>query len=193
MDRKRIILRVLYAVIFLVISIFFLYSLSRLLVYFNTGAGDNIYYLSEEIFDAPNSTVEWLEDDDYIKGEINKYVRSDIGKAYARAWHIRDLSIYHQKDLGLIEHFSDPLKEKIMNAYTDLGNDTIHSKKLTHNLKLHLISYDKQVVSFSDIDSHQLSIVYNNNRQDTINSIRSYNVVMTLDDGVWRIRQLKQL
>lgn len=193
MDRRKIIFRVIYAVIFLVISTFFLYSLSRLLAYFNTGAEDNIYYLSEVIFDAPDSTVEWLEDDDYIKGEINKYIRSDISKAYARAWHIRDLSIYHQKDLGLIEHFSDPLREKIIDTYMHIGNDTINTQKLTHNLKLHLISYDKQVVSFSDIGSRQQNIIYTEYGQDTVTLTHSYDIVMTLDDGVWRIRQLKQL
>jgi len=192
MGRQKILLRILYAIIFLVVSVFFLYSISKLLAYFNTGAGDNIYYLSEEIFDAPNSVVEWLEDDQYIKGEINKYIRSDISKAYARAWHIRDLSIYHQKDLGLVEHFTDPLKEKIIYAYSDLSSDSISTQRITHNLKLHLISYDKQLVSFSDIGSQHHSITHTDNRQDTINDTRNYDIVMTLDDGVWRIRQLTQ-
>lgn len=193
MINKKYLHRFLYAIIFLAFSIFVLYSISKLLAYFNTGAEGNIYYLSEEIFDAPTSTIKWLQDDSNIEGEINKYVRSDIAKAYARSWHIRDLSIYHQKDLGLAEHFSPELQEKIIDNYSSIGVDSIHTQRISHNLKLHLISYDMQVASFSDIKSHKKSTVLFGTKPYTILTSHSYNIIMTLDDGVWRIRHLKQM
>ena len=170
----------------------FLYSLSRLLAYFNSGAEDNIYYLSEEIFDSPDSEVTWLEDDDYIKGEINKYIRLDISKAYARAWHIRDLTLYHQKDLGLIEHFTPSLIDKITDSYSNMSSDSIKTQRINHHLKLHFISYDKQSVSFTDIDSERSIIVGSTSDYDTLHFSSSYDIVMTLDDGRWRIRQMRQ-
>jgi len=192
MNSNKLISRVLYGIIYLLISGVVIYGLGQLLEYFNKGATNPIYNSNSELFELAPSEILWLEDDSDIKGPMNPYLRKDIEKAYAKAWQVKNLSIYHNKDLGLKEHYTEPLQEKIKSNFKS-AKDSINVLSESHNLKLHFVSLDKQIVSFSDLSSIRKiefrSSINNRSLIDTSN----FKVIMTLDDGKWRVKQIHKI
>lgn len=179
--------RWLYAGLTLVGLVFTVLAISNLLVYFKTGADQtNIYDLGLNLLKDHQPEIRWLPDDSGMIGKINEYVRDEIADSYSDAWGILNLSLAEGRDLGLRENFSEKkvklINEQITSSYPVLRND------LNHLLKLHFISLDRQVVSFSDLNV--VSVITNLDSQVTYSDTSSYKVVMTLDDGKWRINKM---
>lgn len=189
MSSKKIILRTLHLGLATVIFALIIFNLGKLITYFKTGAEKvNKYELGLKILPDHKPDLKWLTDDNNIMGDINPYIRKEIGQSYIDAWGILNLSLQHQLDLGLKENFTDIKIEQINKSF--ISKDSIIRKDLKHQLKLHFLSYDKQVVSFTDknmVSSYEnLFISKSNPYLDT----SSYKVVMTLHDGKWLIDKL---
>lgn len=176
------------AVLFVLIALGGLYVLSMVYTYFNTGADSaDIYHADEIYFDKTKPAISWIEDDYNIEGEINPYIRKDIQSAYAQSIRALNLSQSLDKNIALKEHFTVPLLRKIK-----LNLDTTHlldytKVNLTHTLKLHFISLDKSVVSFTDVQSKVKKKI----NDEYIDTLEAYHVNMTLIDGRWRIDALE--
>lgn len=169
-----------------------LYGLSKLYAYYHTGSNLDIYDKESVLFlDAP-ATIKWMKDDSEITGEFSKYLRKEIGQVYAKACQTKNLSEYHNSDLGLSDYFTEDLLEKVKYSRSK-NNTSIHSEVLTHNLQLHFISFDKQIISFSDwgrISTHKIiQSDYGHSYTDT----SDYKVLMILEDGDWKISHLHKM
>jgi len=189
MGRQNLKSRILYGFFYMLFSIVVIFGLSQFLSYFNKGASDPIYNIDSILFEEAPSKLKWQIDDEDIKGPINKYIRKDIEKAYAKAWQVKNLSISSKKDLGLKEHYSEPLQNLIKKGYQSESSET-EIISLSHNLKLHFISFDKQIVSFTDYASIRHFSIIKDNRKYAYKDTSDFKVVMTLDDGKWRIKRI---
>ena len=179
--------RWLYACLALVVLGLGVAIVSNLLAHFKTGADQvNIYDLGLNLLDDHQPEIKWLPDDKDIAGEINEYLRQEITEAYSDAWGILNLSMAEGRDLGLIENFTESKTRLIQEAIT--SPQSVYRSDLKHLLKLHFISLDRQVVSFSDLSAVSTITTFENRVSYSDTSI--YNVVMTLDDGKWRINKL---
>lgn len=176
-----------YALILLLILCLSVALLSKVLSYFKTGANENnIYELGHHLLSAHQPDIHWLNDDPNIGGEINEYLRDEITQSYSDAWGILNLSMAEAKDLGLKENFTElKTKNLIQNI---ISSAPIIRDDLSHKLQLHFISLDRQVVSFTDVESvSSISFPTSNlSYRDT----SAYAVVMTLSDGKWQINKL---
>jgi len=192
MKPNKLLSRLLYTICYFITTALILYGLSQVIQYFSTGATDSIYNVDSVLFEKAPSKTEWLDDDDNIIGDMNKYLRKEIEESYAKAWHIKNLSHYHKKDLGLKEHFTKFLQDEIK---ADLNTDknTIETTSRMHNLKLHLISFDKQIVSFSDFNSVREIKISNETENYSILDTSSFKILMTLDEGKWRVKKLHKI
>ncbi len=171
----------------LVLSLCF-YGLANVLSYFKTGAQKvSKYNLGVHQLSDHKPQTKWLPDDEDIKGDINPYVREDIEKSYIDAWGILNLSLKEQKDLGLKENFSKTKVEQITNKFN--ASSIITREDLKHNLQLHFISLDKQVVSFTDRNVIIRSEIISENSTVILQDTSTYNIVMTLQDGKWKINK----
>ena len=151
----------------------------------------NIYQKLSSEFDHHHPHLRWLPDDDNIEGNINPYLRKEIMSAYLKSWASANLSQFKQQDFGLVEHFTDDLRRKINpENFHQLKPSIIESTDLNHEIKLHFISYDKQVVSFTDKNVRVLNRYKTGDKTTLSEESFSYEVVMTLDDGVWRIDKM---
>lgn len=163
--------------------------LSKCLAYFHTGAHQvNKYDLGLNQLKDHNPELSWLEDDKDIKGEINPFIRKEIEEAYKDAWGILNLSTKNQTDLGLEENFTKTKAEQIRSNFNERSG--LQKEDLSHLLKLHFISLDKQVVAFSD--KKMLSQIKSTASTNVVlyKDTSSYKVVMTLNDGKWRVNKL---
>lgn len=181
--------RLPYYLLFLFILIVIIWILSSVFHYFHSGAKpENKYDLGLNQLATHQPKVNWLKDDKDIKGTMNPYLRKDIEDAYTDAWGILNLSIKHKTDLGLAENFSETkvyqIKEHLSSRDSILRDDQVH------NLKLHFISYDKQVVSFTDYNMVMETKIKNLENTISRTDKANYKVLMTLNDGKWRVNKL---
>lgn len=171
----------------LVLSLCF-YGLANVLSYFKTGAQKvSKYNLGVHQLSDHKPQTKWLQDDADIKGDINPYIREDIEKSYINAWGILNLSLKEQKDLGLKENFSTTKVAQIIKNFN--ASSKILREDLEHNIQLHFISLDKQVVSFTDRNAITRTEIITENSTAILRDTSSYNVVMTLQDGKWKINK----
>ena len=189
--RSKIISRILAAIILVCFLVLLLFTLSKVFASFK-GATNvvNIYKKVSSEFDHHHPYFKWLPDGENIVGKINPFLRSDISKAYLRSWASANLSIRDQKDLGLAEHYTDEMRSKITQYFDGDYDNVIESIDLNHELELHFISFDKQVVSFTDRNVRTIQRIKNEVQTPIQEEVFNYNVVMTLDDGKWRINKM---
>ena len=165
-----------------------LYGLANVLSYFKSGAQEvSKYNLGVHQLSDHKPKTKWLKDDEDIKGEINPYVRKDIEQSYLDAWGILNLSLKEQKDLGLKENFTTTKVKQITENFN--SNIKFIREDIEHNLKLHFISLDKQVTSFTD---HSVIMKTEFIKEDTsiiLHDTSTYSIVMTLQDGKWKVNK----
>lgn len=176
------------SIILLVIISVVTMSFSRVFSYFKEVTdAPNLYAIGADLLGDHDPKITWLPDDPDIKGEMNKYLRAEIEKAYGNAWGILNLSKKERKDLGLVENFSQGQVDKIVHSFN--SSKSINREDLLHNLQLHFVSLDKKIISFSDHSCISHTTIQNNNTQVSIKDTSDYKIVMTLDDGKWRVNK----
>ena len=180
------------AIVVGVIAIVFA-GLGKTLAYFKTGADNvEIHVINTNILKDHHPKVSW-QDDEIVDGRIvNDYMRSDIEKAYVEAWYVANMSLANKDDSHLKDYFADKALEWIQDEVNDSSAFTLHQTELNHNLQLNHFALDNQLAAFSDMGVKVLrkilgaegEIIYEEEK------VFDYKVVMTLDDGRWRIRHL---
>ncbi|MBE7170607.1 MAG: glycosyl hydrolase family 5 [Williamsia sp.] len=168
---------------------------SKIWVYFNSGADRstalNIPPVLPEVH-VPE--IRWLPDDDPDGRKMEDFNRQVIMKDYIRGWYQLHLSYLSGKPVGLAEYFTPSVLPHAIRAIYAVGkNLQLHQTDLQHNIQLHFYSADGQIVSFTD---KQLVLKQRLYRRDNSEKIFSgeitadYDVVMLLDDGYWRIKNI---
>ncbi len=181
---SRISSSILLAGIFLLI----IFTFSRVLAYFKKATDlPNTYAIGLDLLSDHDPSINWLADDPDIKGEMNKYLRHEIQDAYSDAWGILNLSLKEKKDLGLSENFTEAQIPKITNAFS--SPQIIERSDIQHNLKLHFVSLDKKIISLTDHNCIIETKMKSNSSEVITRDTSEYKVVMTLDDGKWRINK----
>lgn len=181
--------RWLYALMMLTIMGIIVFILSTVLSYFKTGAQKtNIYEQGVILLEDHNPEILWLPDDLNIQGEVNEYLRKEITQSYSDAWGILNLSMARSRDLGLKENFSDRQSE-ILKADI-IQSNSVFRTDLSHKLKLHFLSLDKQVISFSDVEMISQIRLNNGEHSAAMVDTSSYQVIMLLNDGKWRVDKI---
>jgi len=167
--------------------------LGKTLAYFKTGAEDSkLHLINTDVLSDHNPKVTWL-DDKVIDGRvINEYIRKDLEEAYVQAWHVANLSLANQNGDHLQDCFADKALAWITKEVKDSDNLILHQIDLIHNLQLHHFTLDNQLAAFSDRNVRVIKrikdksgiLIYEEEKY------YDYDVVMTLDDGRWRIKHL---
>ena len=191
--KSNIIFRIIAAILLVCLLSFLLFIFSKVFASFRGSTNVvNIYKKVSSEFDHHHPYFKWLSDDEDIVGKINPFIRQDVQKAYLRSWASANLSIRDQRDLGLIEHFTDEMREKITQYFDEDHKSVIENIDLNHELQLHFISFDKQVVSFTDRNVRTIQRIKKNRQTPVVEEVYNYKVVMTLDDGKWRVNKMKR-
>lgn len=167
--------------------------LAQLYVYLNTGADRSKILHVPITSTAPHQPIiSW--DTTQIAGRLmDATTLASIERDYFQAWHVRSLSLQLNDTAILNDYFTKSARKKYQEliAYNDLSEVHVISTTLSHAPQINLFSEDGQLVTFTDERVEEYREIYQN---DTLISsetqIATYEVMMLLEDGHWRIRQM---
>lgn len=184
--------RIVAVLIWLGVSVILIASLAKLIGYFNTGADKkSMLNITPEQLIKHQPKIEWLPDQIVDARVINDYLRKDIETAYSQAWHILNQAMRNSNTSHLQDYYADEILERIIYELTDSSDFIKEQVDLQHTIQINHFALDNQLVAFRDSGVEVIKRIYKEN--DLISSHKSvfdFEVVMTLDDGRWRIRHM---
>lgn len=169
---------------------------AKLYSYFKHGAEKtDIISKAQNESSIHDPTYTW-DNSETVEGvELDEFTRSEIQQAYTLAWYILNTSLAKQEDLGIADRFSKKMVPKITNGLKKNNSTSSERAELNHNIKVHLFSYDRQLISFTDTDVNVITKT-TNLETGVSNQVRDsfdFDVVMGLEDGYWKIFEIIQL
>ena len=190
MGDKKNISSLLWKLVVVACFVIIIVLFARWIAYFKTGAEEQEIFnktLIERAVHQPQIT--WTSNDQPHGAELDVYAKEEIEQAYAEAWHVLNNSIKNNKNIGLEDRYSLELVEEIE---SDLPkNSTLLNKQidLSHNLELHLLSYNRQLISFTDKEARIKKRI---STEDGLiihesDELTNFQIVMELSDGKWKI------
>ncbi len=172
---------------------FAIQQVARLVAYFQEGA-DPASALNIVPNVPPDLKVRltWLPDDPDTGREMEPFTRTQIQSAYLRAWLQWNISYLRGEPYGLTTYFVGPALEAVNESVTSVAAQgwRVEQTDLSHELQLHLYSADGSIVSFTDHNARVVQLVRNETGQlvATAETTATFDVVMFLEDGNWRVR-----
>lgn len=138
--------------------------------------------------------VSWLQDDRDTGRPMEPYARQDIQAAYLRAWLQWNLSELKGQAYGLQTYFVGPALAALDDTIGAAARQrlVVEQADLSHVLRLHVYSADGSIVSFTDGPVHVAQLLRDRSGSVVFagETAASYDVVMFLEDGSWRVRHL---
>ena len=196
-NRLKLILAFVVGVIGLMLAWWGLSGLMNLAAYFQEGADP-----AQALNIVPNvppdwhSAVNWLPDDPDTGREMEPFTRTQIESAYQRAWLQWHLSYLRGEPYGLKTYFTGPAFAGVSDAVANLtaSGYRLEQTDTEHTLKLHFYSADGSIVSFTDYAARTAQIVFGADENVILRNddVASYEVVMLLEDGNWRVRHWRR-
>ncbi len=123
--------------------------------------------------------------------DIEPFVRQQVAGAYLRAWAQFNISHAVGQPYGLKSYFTGVALDGVSAtiAQAAAAGWRIEQADLAHDLELTFYAENGQVVAFTD---HNLPLVqrltHADGREQVIETRATFDVVMTLKDGNWRVR-----
>lgn len=182
--------------LFLAINFVVIYFLAQAYGFFNTGAERstilNLTSLETTVY-QPKLTWQNIENP---SRPLDKSAKNTVEIDYLNAWHARQLALYSNDIEFLEDHYTDQELEKlkqILNLNAS-QNIQIESTTLAHDLDLDFYSADGQMLALTDHNVEEVQYVYQDEILQATSKERStYEVIMLLKDGRWRVRHIVKL
>ncbi|MCP9766656.1 hypothetical protein EGI22_01965 [Lacihabitans sp. LS3-19] len=186
--------------IFLILGVIILvsiltYGVAQIWVFLSVSRTNSEMFL--EVKDTPDiytPKLTWLPDEP-VERPMEDFTRDILKKDYIRALYQRNLALLSGDTLLIQDYFTELGREKLKKSISkDKGIIKEHIE-IEHNLQLNYYSADGQIVGFLDNASVEVERVWNKDKKMLAYEIvtLSYQVIMILEDGYWRIHNLKQV
>ncbi|MTB52183.1 cellulase family glycosylhydrolase [Lewinella sp. W8] len=174
-----------------------IWVMSMVLVYFRSGATWGIPFGQSGSYLLEFSPVTTWVDTVPENGEPRpgNYVLREIKEEYLRAWSALNLATVQRDSALLKDHFAENLWPSLNLMLAAEEDYTVEQVDLNHALDLHTIAFDKQTVALKDVGVKVVREVRDSETQSLLHRAQDtadYEVVMTLDDGRWRIRHWRK-
>lgn len=188
--------RVLLIASFLAVNALIISGISALFAYLNTGANkSSILHLAVRMDKVYAPKMTWGNLDNPGR-PMEKQTIQEIERDYLNAWHVRNIAYKKNDRYGVADFYTDSAKARIF-EHIDLNienNNTLKSTTLEHFPELDFYSEDGTLVVFTDKDVERYQETYEGeslllHQKDTT----SYQIMMLLEDGFWRIRHLQEI
>lgn len=186
--------RTMLSLAVLILLGFAVWIIGAVFSYFHTGAEWEVpapYAGNTLSKNAPTASWEALEP--AIGEAPDAFLQKQISEAYLEAWQALHYAFRHKNHEVWKDHFAEsywPTLDSLLQSQEDLA---VSQADLEHHLYLEAFALDKQLVSFIDkgvrikkkITNQQSGMLIYNAIQQA-----DFEVVMTLDDGKWKVRHL---
>lgn len=172
-------------------------GVGRLIAYFGSGADPaSIFQLIPTVPVDLKERVTWLPDRPSAADgrALEPYTREQIAGAYLYAWAQWGISYDLNQPYGLKSYFTPPALDAVTLAITSTvaAGWQLRQSNLHHTLELVFYSDDGALVAFTDHSAHLVQQVLRTDGGlvEVHETTNVYDVVMRLEDGAWRIRDL---
>ncbi len=189
-----------YQVLFLVGILAFLivttYGIAQIWAFLSVSREKTeIFNEVKDLPDVYTPKVNWLPDD-VLERPMEDYTRKVLARDFVRALYQRNLAILARDTSQIQDYFTVLAKAKIKTKIDESKKDySIEKVEFNHNLKLSYYSADGQIVAFTDFESEHAERIWDKDRRKMIfdQDTSSYQVIMILEDGYWRIHNMKRV
>ena len=196
MKLNRTLYRVVLIVSFLILNACILMGISAVFSYLNTGAErSSILHLPEELSSNYLPIVTWAS----LNNEgrpMEKQTLAEIERDYLKAWYVRTIALETNTKYGIADYYTDSARVQLYDIidFNKRNNTHFKSTTLAHHPKLEFYSADGKIVVLTDENVVLYEEVYKNKtriakKQETA----SYQIMLLLEDGFWRIRHMVKL
>ncbi len=172
-------------------------GIGQLLLYFSSGADPATIFQSVPPVPVDlRDRVTWLPDRPSAAASrvLEPYMRERIAGAYLYGWAQWNISYDLKQPYNLKTYFARPALDAVTQAVTATvaAGWQVRQSNLHHTLELAFYADDGSLVAFTDHNAHLVQQVVNadGSQVEVQESTNVYDVVMRLDDGEWRIRDL---
>ena len=191
MKWNKTLLRIALIVSFLAVNALLLFGISSVWSYLNTGA-DRSSRLHISFEQELSYTPEVIWDTTQVEGRpMEKETLSKIELDYLNGWYVKNTALSTNDPNGLADYFTDSTQTKIYNLLTfnKANGTTFDQTSLAHHPQLKFYSADGTQIMFIDYNVRLYRKSFHNGTP-ILEQTRtaSYQVIMLLEDGFWRIR-----
>ncbi len=181
---------------FIAVNALILSGISAALSYMNTGADkSSMLHLEVPMEKVYAPKITWGKLDNPGR-PMEKQTLQEIERDYLNAWHVRNIAYMKNDRYGIADFYTDSARARIF-EHIDLNLKNNNSFKVTtleHHTELDFYSEDGMLVVFTDKNVERFQETYYGEslliqHKDTT----SYQIIMLLEDGFWRIRHLQQI
>lgn len=175
------------------LALFLFSRLANVLTYFQEGADP-----ASALNIVPNVPadlkvrLEWLPDDQDTGRQLEPFTRTQVESAYLRAWLQWNISYLKGEPFGLETYFVGPALEAVTEGVRAAHQQgwSLEQTDLEHQLRLHFYAADGSIVSFTAHDVLVAQLLRNEHGAPILaqTSQATYDVIMMLEDGNWRVR-----
>ncbi|MGB3152260.1 MAG: cellulase family glycosylhydrolase [Maribacter sp.] len=196
MKFNRTLYRVFLILSFLAVNALILVGVSSVFSYLNTGADRaTILHLPKELLPNYLPKVEWAP----LANEgrpMELPTLAEIERDYLKAWYVRSIALETNEPYGIADYYTDSARVKLFDIL-DLNkqnNSYFKSTTLRHHPKLEFYSADGKIAVLTDENVELYEEAYIKNEPISQHTeIASYQVMLILEDGFWRIRHFVKL
>ncbi|PCE62518.1 cellulase family glycosylhydrolase [Sediminicola luteus] len=193
MNTTKIIYRTFLVGSFVAINTLIIYGISASWNFLNTGADrSKMLHLTQKLELAYLPKMHW--DLDGQKGRpMNKQALKELEADYRSAWYVKNMAFRNNDPFGLDDFFTKSAKAELL-ALLNLNIQNGVSQRsttITHHIQLEFYSLDGKMAILTD---HMVTGYQETYQRGELTyagpTQNSYRVMLLLEDGFWRIRQM---
>ncbi len=185
--------RAILIISFLAANALIIFGISSVWGFLNTGA-DRSKMLHTEIQSTRLYFPKISWDTTAYKGRpMEKQSLGEIEKDYLNSWYVRNLALQTNKAYGIDDYYTDSARVNLYKtiSFNQEQDVSFKTTSMAHHPELKFYSADGQLVVFEDQNVIEYSESYDGTKiLDRTVDTSSYQVMMLLEDGFWRIRHM---
>ncbi len=185
--RRKMVLRLALLVVVGVAGLTVLSGFGSLLsTVTRSGQSADVFTNAAELPDELLDAVTWLPDDEAVSEPISPLMRIDVTSSWIRAWSQMTVAAETGTTSGMEAYFSDSALEGVLAGAQESSGRPVH--QLSHELQATFLSADKQVLGLTAENSRFIRAeLFDDGRRRFFQTDESYEAVLVLEDGNWRI------
>lgn len=188
--------RVILMLSFIALNALIIFGIGAAWAFMNTGADKtSMLHLEVPMEDVYKPSLKWIN----LKNPgrvMEQQALSEISNDYMNAWHVRNIAYKKNDRYGIEDFYTDSARVRLYeNIDLNLEKNLWYKRTtLNHNSDLDFYSADGTMVVFKDYNVEEYQEIYKADKLlFTEKDTTSYQVMMLLEDGFWRIRHLKEI
>lgn len=196
MTMNRTIYQALLIVSFLALNTLIIFGISSVWSYLNSGADrTKMLHLPEKLTASYLPKVQWYVENNEGR-PIEIQTLNEIERDYLKSWQVKNVALETNNRYGLSDYFTDSARVKLYDLM-ELNHTheiSVKTTSIKHNPKLEFYSADGKLAVLTDYNVEQYQETYLQDKMlNAQKSTNTYQVMLLLEDGFWRIRHMVQL